>query len=93
MSSSVQFIDGCWSAGKGKTFSSIDPARNTAVWSGESADDSQVESAVIAARKAFPEWSTRSFDERLAICQRFSELLGENKEDLARVMAEETGKP
>lgn len=93
MSSSVQFIDGCWSAGKGKTFSSIDPARNKPVWSGEAADDNQVDAAVMAARKAFPEWSQRSFDERLAICQRFAELLGDNKEQLAFVMAEETGKP
>ncbi|MGM0526339.1 MAG: succinylglutamate-semialdehyde dehydrogenase [Pseudomonadota bacterium] len=93
MSSSVQFIDGCWSAGNGKTFKSIDPARNQPVWSGDAADDNQVDAAVMAARKAFPEWSQRSLEERLAICKRFSELLAENKEELARTMAEETGKP
>ncbi|RUO73734.1 succinylglutamate-semialdehyde dehydrogenase [Idiomarina seosinensis] len=93
MSSSVQFIDGCWSAGNGKTFKSIDPARNQPVWSGAAADDNQVDAAVMAARKAFPEWSQRSLEERLAICKRFSELLAENKEELAQTMAEETGKP
>jgi len=93
MSSSVQFIDGCWSAGNGKTFKSIDPARNQPVWTGAAADDNQVDAAVMAARKAFPEWSQRSLEERLAICKRFSELLAENKEELAQTMAEETGKP
>ncbi|WP_404400390.1 succinylglutamate-semialdehyde dehydrogenase [Idiomarina seosinensis] len=93
MSSSVQFIQGCWSAGNGKLFKSIDPARNEPVWEGAAADDEQVEAAVLAARKAFPQWSQTDFNERLAICQRFSKLLEENKEELAFVIAEETGKP
>ncbi|MGM0480347.1 MAG: succinylglutamate-semialdehyde dehydrogenase [Pseudomonadota bacterium] len=93
MSSSVQFIQGCWSTGNGKPFTSIDPARNQPVWEGEAADDQQVDAAVTAARQAFPDWSQRSFEERLTICQRFSELLEENKEELAFVIAEETGKP
>jgi len=93
MTNSIQFIDGCWEAGEGQLFKSIDPARNEAIWSGESASETQVEKAVMAARKAFPDWAGRSVEERLAICKRFSELLEENKEHLAQVMAKETGKP
>lgn len=93
MSSNVQFINDQWLAGEGKTFKSIDPARNEVVWSGESASEQQVDTAVMAARAAFPEWSHTSFEDRLAICKKFSELLEQNKERLARVMAAETGKP
>lgn len=93
MSSSVQFIDGQWLAGQGANFESIDPARNQAVWSGNAADEKQVDAAVMAARVAFPEWSQRSLEDRLAICKKFSELLAENKESLAKTIAEETGKP
>jgi len=93
MTNSIQFIDGCWEAGEGQLFKSIDPARNEAIWSGESASEAQVEKAVMAARKAFPDWAGRSVEERLAICKKFSALLEENKEHLARVMAKETGKP
>ncbi|MGM7448530.1 UNVERIFIED_ORG: succinylglutamic semialdehyde dehydrogenase [Idiomarina abyssalis] len=93
MTNSIQFIDGCWEAGEGQLFKSIDPARNEVIWSGEAASETQVEKAILAARAAFPDWSGRSVEERLAICQKFSELLEENKEHLARTMAKETGKP
>ena len=93
MTNSIQFINGAWEAGEGQKFDSVDPARNEVIWSGESASANQVEKAVMAARQAFPEWAEKSVDERLAICKKFSELLEENKEHLARTMAKETGKP
>lgn len=93
MTNSIQFINGAWEAGEGQKFDSVDPARNEVIWSGESASANQVEKAVMAAREAFPEWADKSVDERLAICKKFSELLEENKEHLARTMAKETGKP
>lgn len=93
MTNSIQFINGAWEAGEGQKFDSVDPARNEVIWSGESASANQVEKAVMAAREAFPEWADKSVEERLAICKKFSELLEENKEHLARTMAKETGKP
>lgn len=69
MTNSIQFIDGCWEAGEGQLFKSIDPARNEVIWSGEAASETQVEKAILAARAAFPDWSGRSVEERLAICQ------------------------
>ena len=93
MTNSIQFINGAWEAGEGQKFDSVDPARNEVIWSAESASANQVEKAVMAARQAFPEWAEKSVDERLAICKKFSELLEENKEHLARTMAKETGKP
>lgn len=93
MTNNVQFIDGQWEAGEGHSFDSIDPARNEVIWSGNSASESQVEKAIMAARKAFPEWAERSVEDRLAVCKTFTGLLEENKEHLARTMATETGKP
>lgn len=93
MSEQNLFIGGQWVAGEGEVFKSIDPARNETVWEGRCATEAQVEAAIMAAREAFVDWADREFDERLAICKKFAELLEENKEELAHIIAEETGKP
>ncbi|EGN75349.1 succinylglutamic semialdehyde dehydrogenase [Idiomarina sp. A28L] len=87
------WINGQWVAGEGVEMTSIDPAKNETVWRGRAATASQVDAAMKAARAAFPAWSQKSFEERLAIAKRFSELLEENKERLALVIAKDTGKP
>lgn len=89
----VHFINGQWVAGEGHAIASIDPAKNTTIWQGQAASQSQVDSAITAARAAFPAWAALSVDERLAIIKRFGELLGENKAHLTKVIAKETGKP
>ncbi|EKE84521.1 succinylglutamate-semialdehyde dehydrogenase [Idiomarina xiamenensis] len=93
MSEQVQFINGRWQPGAGDTFESIDPAKDEVVWQAQGATEAQVDEAVMAARHAFVGWAERDFSERLAICQRFAELLEQNKEALALVIARETGKP
>lgn len=89
----THFINGQWVAGEGDGFTSIDPAKNKIVWEGQAASEQQVDQAMRAARAAFPEWASLSFEERRAIAQRFSQLLEENKEKMALIMAQETGKP
>ncbi len=93
MSEQNLFIAGEWLAGEGEVFKSVDPARDEVVWSGACASEAQVESAVMAARDAFVDWSDREFDERLAICKKFAELLEQNKQEFAEIIAAETGKP
>ncbi|MCH8493706.1 MAG: succinylglutamate-semialdehyde dehydrogenase [Idiomarina sp.] len=93
MSSKTLFIDGQWLAGAGEDMVSIDPAKNQEIWHGQAATAEQVDAAMQAARKAFPAWSRMSFADRLAIVQKFSQLLEENKEALALVIAKDTGKP
>lgn len=87
------FINGEWLAGAGVAMESIDPAKNQVVWHGQAATAEQVDAAMTAARQAFPAWAALDFSERLAIVKRFAELLDENKEHLAHVMAKDTGKP
>ena len=87
------FINGEWVSGEGDLFKSINPARDEIIWEGKAASAEQVDTAVLAAREAFVDWAGRSFEERLDICKRFAELLEENKQKFAHIIAEETGKP
>ncbi|CAM3518193.1 succinylglutamate-semialdehyde dehydrogenase [Parendozoicomonas haliclonae] len=87
------FIENQWLAGTGDAFVSLDPARNEVVWQGNSASEEQVNSAVEAARKAFPAWARLGVEERIAICRRFGEELGKARELIGDTIARETGKP
>ncbi len=90
---STHFIDGQWLPGEGSVFTSLDPAKNQTVWEGNSASPTQVDAAIGAARVAFETWAMTSLEDRLAIVKRYAELLGENKEHLAKTIAKESGKP
>ena len=63
------------------------------IWQGNSATEQQVGDAISAARNAFVSWSQTDLDSRIALVERFAEILGENKEALATTIAMETGKP
>ena len=89
----VQFINGQWQQGAGLSFSSLNPAKQQLIWQGQSADSTQVNSAIEAARAAFEHWSELSFDARLQIARAFADQLTEHKEQFALCIAEETGKP
>jgi succinylglutamic semialdehyde dehydrogenase len=88
----VNLINGQWQAGEGEGFISINPANNEQLWQGEAASAAQVNAAVDAAREAFIPWADMSFDDRLAICEKFVELLKESSEDVATAIAQETGR-
>jgi len=89
----AHFIAGEWLSGEGHDVNSLDPAKNQEIWSAKSASEAQVNAAVEAARNAFEAWSDLNVDDRIAIIQKFVDLLGENKEKLTHVIAQETGKP
>lgn len=93
LTTQAHFIAGNWTAGESHPIQSTDPAKKTIIWQANAASASQVNDAVEAARNAFVAWSDKSFEERLTIVKRFAELLGENKAELAAVIASETGKP
>jgi succinylglutamic semialdehyde dehydrogenase len=87
------FIDGVWREGRGETFSSVDPAKGEAVWSGAAADALDTEDALRAAHKAFPAWAATPLEERIALARAYGERLKARAEDIARDIARETGKP
>lgn len=89
----THWIAGEWVAGEGEPMNSLSPYNNEVVWEGVSATPAQVESAVSAARQAFVSWKKLSFAEREAIVLAFAEQVKEHSEQIAEVIAKETGKP
>ena len=88
------YIGGKWcAAADGATLPVTDPATGRAI--GEVAQLSAEESAaaVDVAEAAFPAWSTALPQERSVVLRRWFELMVENREDLARIMVAEQGKP
>ena len=86
-------IGGARQAGEGPGFTKCDPVSGETLWQGAAASDAQVGAAVAAARAAFPAWARTPFAERQALVERFREVLESHREDLARAIAGETGKP
>ncbi|OLY74734.1 N-succinylglutamate 5-semialdehyde dehydrogenase [Pseudomonas sp. ATCC PTA-122608] len=87
------YIAGEWLVGQGEVFESLNPVTQQVVWSGNGATTEQVESAVQAARQAFPAWAKRSLEERLSVLEAFAANLKSRADELARCIGEETGKP
>ena len=87
------FIDGAWLAGAGMLFEVIDPASGKSVWQGRAATADEIALACDAARRAFLPWSDTPLAKRIAICERFHDLLREHAEALAAIIAGEVGKP
>lgn len=93
MQQAIHFINGQWVAGEGSPITSVDPTKNQTFWRGQAASATQVDSALNAARAALPQWSAKTVEERLSLIKEFAALLGENKQQLAALIAQETGKP
>ncbi|MEM0912553.1 MAG: succinylglutamate-semialdehyde dehydrogenase [Pseudomonadota bacterium] len=93
MSHEAHFIDGSWYAGDALAFSSVDPAKNSTIFEANSASSEQVSQAVTAARNAFVEWSLLETDQRIAFVLKFKQLLTQHKDEMAKLIAAETGKP
>ena len=72
---------------------SLDPCTGEEVWRGPAAGQAEVDAAVARARAAFPAWAERDLDDRAAILGRFGELVKSRREEVARLLSRETGKP
>jgi len=53
----------------------------------------EVHAAVARARAAQPQWQAISVGQRTAVLRRFQQLLNEGRDDVARLICRETGKP
>ncbi|MGB2200216.1 MAG: NAD-dependent succinate-semialdehyde dehydrogenase [Pseudooceanicola atlanticus] len=88
------YIGGKWTGGEASaTFSVSNPADGA--WLGDVAalNGSDATSAVDAAQAAFLPWSRTLPQDRAAMIRRWNDLMREHKEDLARIMVLEQGKP
>lgn len=87
------WINNRWQAASGKPITVTSPATGEPLWQGAGAGPDDVGAAVQAARDASTIWQRTALPERIAICERFAELLRAGTEGLARIIADETGKP
>jgi succinylglutamic semialdehyde dehydrogenase len=85
-------IDGAWHKGHGEAFASYDPASGDKVWEGHAASSDDVAEAMAAARLAFPAWSRRPIEERVAIVRAFAKEIEKHGDDIARTISREMGK-
>lgn len=87
-------VDGKWiKSAEADVISVKNPADGSLVGTVPSLSVFEVERAVIAADRAFPEWSRRTAKERATILRRWFSLMLENADDLASIMTAEQGKP
>jgi acyl-CoA reductase-like NAD-dependent aldehyde dehydrogenase len=88
-----------WIGGKyveaetGKTFSVINPATGEEIARVPLGGQAEVDKAVQAAAKAFPEWSGKSQPERSAIVNRIGALIREHAEEFAMLDCLDHGTP
>ncbi len=88
------YVGGAWTAGNARDFIDVtDPANGSRIGCVPALGVEETRRAVAAADAAFPGWATRLPQERAAILRRWYELMVEAREDLARLMVLEQGKP
>lgn len=91
---SFSYVGGRWIGGdEGATFRVDDPATGRELGRVASLSAAQSAQAVDAAQAAFELWAKRLPQERAAILRRWFELMLAHREDLARIMVLEQGKP
>jgi acyl-CoA reductase-like NAD-dependent aldehyde dehydrogenase len=69
------------------------PASGEVIGEVPEASAPEVASALEKARAAQPAWAERGFVERASVVRRFRELLADRREELARTLTSEMGKP
>ena len=88
------FLDGRWTeAASGDSLPVTDPADGARIGSVAALSAAESAAAVDAAQAAFPAWAGLLPQERAAVLHRWHDLILAAKEDLARIMVAEQGKP
>src|SRR4051794_37381128 len=91
--SGYHFIGGSFvPARSGKTFAVVNPANGAEIGQAAEGDSSDVEAAVAEADRAQKEWAKMPARKRGALVGQCAALLNEHQEELARLIALETGK-
>jgi acyl-CoA reductase-like NAD-dependent aldehyde dehydrogenase len=75
------------------TIDVLNPATDEVVGTAPAANAAQLDEAVAAARAAFPAWAALSWEERSGYIQRYADALQAQRDELARLLTLEQGKP
>lgn len=87
------YINNEWKAAAGALLISRNPATEEVLWQGYAATEVGVNEAIEAARLAFPNWLSLTFEQRFAYIEKFHDRLVEKQDEVAEVISKETGKP
>jgi len=91
---SQAFYGGAWrDADSGETIAVTDPYSGEVLAHVASIGEAEIQSAIAAAQAAFPRWSRTPHRDRGLLLRRWLELIDAHKEDLARLITLENGKP
>jgi acyl-CoA reductase-like NAD-dependent aldehyde dehydrogenase len=71
----------------------VNPATGKVFAQCPAASRADLDRAVAAARRAFPEWSARSFEDRTLFVKQMADILRANASSLAQLLTLEQGKP
>jgi succinate-semialdehyde dehydrogenase/glutarate-semialdehyde dehydrogenase len=87
-------VDGAWvAADDGSTLEVTDPATGVVIAQVPAMGAAETRRAIEAAERAWPAWRALTAAERGAILRQWNDLLLAHREDLARIMTAEQGKP
>lgn len=93
MQSKGQYINGQWVKSNGSVLKSINPSYGTVFWQGVSATEHDISAAAETAHQALPAWAALDFEQRAQFTKKFAEQVEKKREQLALLIAQETGKP
>ncbi len=95
MAGSVQlFIDGDWvDAEDGATFDAVAPSTGDVIGTVAEGTRADAGRAIEAANRAWPGWAARSAFDRAAAMDRVADVIDERRDDLARTLTLDQGKP
>jgi succinate-semialdehyde dehydrogenase/glutarate-semialdehyde dehydrogenase len=88
------FINGSWRAGEGRdSFPVVNPATAEAIAELPLATEADLDEALDAAERAYPEWRATDVETRAKILHKTAKLLKERVDDIGRTLTQEQGKP
>lgn len=88
----AMLIDGALVAGATR-IPVVDPATEAVIAHAPAADSRQLDAAVAAAKAAFPAWRDTALAERVGVIGRIVEAIAARREEIARIITLEVGKP
>ncbi|EAQ32134.1 CoA-acylating methylmalonate-semialdehyde dehydrogenase [Idiomarina baltica] len=87
------YIDGEFRASKAESWIPVtNPATQEVIAEAPCATQDEMEAAVASAREAFKTWKEVPVSERARVMMRYQALLKEHQEEIAEILAQETGK-
>jgi succinate-semialdehyde dehydrogenase/glutarate-semialdehyde dehydrogenase len=87
------YIGGGWRAGRGEPAAAVSPSSGETFATVASGSRADADDAVAAARAAWPSWAAASPFDRAASCEKIIAGIRERREELARALTEDQGKP